>query len=267
MARRIGGLEEMVKQAKKNMIISDLHIPFEDSKAVGCMLDYAKAYKPNRVVIDGDLLDFYSLSTFDKCPDRKETVKDEVYKARQFLYKLRKIVGKETKIHYLHGNHENRLQRYLWRNPELYGLDSLELKNMLELKKFNIKEVKVEGDYWSELRGEVKIGNTVIMHGDGRLNRAKYSANPGYAALNTLKQRVGENVIIGHTHRLAQIFNMVGNENNVGMENGCLCKVSKQNWQQGFTTFESKGKKSFNYKTHPINKGVLLEDGKIYRNK
>jgi len=263
----MGGLEDMVKAAEKNAVISDLHIPFEDPKAIDCALDYLKAYKPNKVIIDGDLLDFYSLSTFDRCPDRKETVTDEIYSARKFLYKLRKTVGKDTKISYLHGNHENRLQRFLWRNPELYGLDSLELKNLLDLKKFGIKEVKVNGDYWSELRGEVKVGDTIIMHGDGRLNRAKYSSNPGYAALNTLKQRVGENVIIGHTHRLAQIYNMVGDKNNVGIENGCLCKVSKQNWQQGFTTFESSGKKSFNYRTHAINKGILIENGRVYGKK
>jgi metallophosphoesterase superfamily enzyme len=257
-------LEQMIKEAEKNLVISDLHIPFEDSKAISCMLDYAKQYKPNRVIINGDLVDFYSISDFDRCPERKETVKDEIYKAREFLHLLRKTVGDNAEINYLHGNHENRLQKFMWRNSELYGLDCLELKNLLDLKKYNVNEVKVDRDYWSKEEGELRVGDTTILHGDARLNRAKYSSNPGYAAFNTLRSRIGENVIIGHTHRMAQIFNMIGNKNNVGMESGCLCQMTRNNWQQGFLTFENINRKSFNYKTHPINNGKLMEDGKVY---
>ncbi|MGV9141317.1 MAG: metallophosphoesterase family protein [Promethearchaeota archaeon] len=258
-------LEDMVAKESKNLVISDLHVPYHDDSAVNCMFKYAKDYKPTRVVINGDLIDFYSLSDFDKCPERKDNITDEIYKSREFLSKLRKVVGKDARIDFLHGNHENRLQKYMWRNRELYGLDSLELKNLLDLKKYNIKEVQADRDYWSKLMGEVKVGDTTIMHGDGRLNRARSSANPGYSAFNTMRNRIGESVIIGHTHRMAQVYNLIGNKSQVGIEGGCLCQHTRENWQQGFVTFESYRGKSFNYRLHPINSGKLVENGKVYK--
>jgi predicted phosphodiesterase len=257
----MGCLEEILD---KILVISDIHIPYQDDKALGVMYQFSKDYKPDKIFINGDLLDFYRLSTFDQDPGRRDTVTEEAYKTREFLKDLRKRNPK-AKITYLQGNHENRLQRYLWRNPELAGLDSLELKNLLEIKKWNIKEVKVDRDYWSKTTGHIKQGDAIIMHGDSRLNGAKGGSYSGYAAKNTMLNGINSSVIMGHTHRGATIYHTTANGILTGVEGGCLCQIPPNaNWQQGFVTFETEGGKNYNYHFHHIVNGQLKEDNKIY---
>lgn len=253
--------EEIMKRledkVEKNLVISDLHIPFQDKKAVNCMFNFTKDYQPSRIIINGDLIDFYSLSTFDKCPDRRNDINDELEKSKVFLEELRNIVGKKCEIYYIQGNHESRLQRFLWANPELSKLDALKLPQLLDFTKYKINNVKVNRDYWSNEGGEIKIGDLIVMHGDARLNGSKYSQNPGYSIFNTLKNRGSENMIIGHTHRLAQIYNRMGGKSVVGIECGCLCKTTRENWQQGFATFENSKSKTFNHKIYRIINGQI----------
>ncbi|MHA1676585.1 MAG: metallophosphoesterase [Candidatus Njordarchaeales archaeon] len=251
----------------KVLVFSDVHIPYQDDKAVQVMHEFAKDYKPDKIFINGDLLDFYRLSTFDQDPGRRDTVTEETYKTREFLFDLRKRHPK-AKITYLQGNHENRLQRYLWRNPELAGLDSLDLRNLLELSNYKISEVKVDRDYWSKTSGHVKQGDIIIMHGDSRLNGAKGGGYSGYAAKNTMLNGVNSSVILGHTHRGATIFHTTANGVLTGMEGGCLCQMPPNaNWQQGFITFETDKGKNSNYRFHRISNGVLKEGTKTYPKK
>jgi len=256
-------LEDIIK-TDKVLVVSDIHIPYQDNKAVNIMHQFSKDYKPNKIYINGDLVDFYRLSTFDQDPDRKFTVAEEIYQARIFLSDLRKN-NKDAKITLLHGNHENRLQRYMWTNPELSGLDSLRLDKLLDLSKYGIKEIKADRDYWSKATGHVKQGDALIMHGDNRLNGASTSKYAGYSAKNTMLNGSNQSVIMGHIHRGAIIHHSTPYKTLTGVEAGCLCKIpGTANWQQGFVTFETIKGKNHNYKFHHIEKGILYEDSKTY---
>lgn len=250
------GLEQVME---KIMVISDIHIPYQDDQAVEVMYDFSKKHKPDKLFINGDLVDFYRLSTFDKDPERKDTVKEEIYRARVFLNGLRKANPK-ARMTFLHGNHENRLQRYLWRNPELDGLDNLQIKRLLNLDKYGIKEVKVDRDYWSSETGHVKQGDAIIMHGDNRLNGAKGGTYAGYAAKNTMLNGINNSIIMGHTHRAAIVYHRTPYKTLTGVEGGCLCKIpGNANWQNGFVTFETEKGKNYNYRFHHIVNGKLHE--------
>lgn len=239
-------------------MISDIHIPYQDNKALQAMFAYGKRYKPDNVIINGDLLDFYTLSQFDKSPDRKENFADEIKQGRAFLALLRKTF-KKAKIHYLEGNHENRLQRYMWgKAPEFYGLESLEINNLLEFKQHDIKYVKCDGDYWGKDTGHLKMGDIIVMHGDSRLNGASLSSHSGYSASATMRNMLSS-VIIGHNHRLAKVYMTTSSGTLVGLEGGCLCQKSGlSNWQQGFITFETESKKNSNYRIHYIDNGRII---------
>lgn len=255
-------LEKMVQEIEKNMVISDVHIPFEDKDAVLVMQRFAKDYKPNNLYINGDLLDFYSLSNFDKCPERKETVTEEVYRGREFLYDMRKVVGKNCAITLLEGNHEARLQKYFWKNPELYGLDSLDLSNLLELSKFGVSFVRADPDYWGKDTGHVRQGDALIMHGDNRLNGAKGGLHGGY---NTMKAMCGSTVI-GHTHKLSQRHLQNAYAMMTGVETGCLCQTpGNTDYQQGFVTFSTIGDKNVDYQLHRIKNGELQAGKWLYK--
>lgn len=249
---------------QKTMIISDIHIPYQDDKAVDIMMEYGRKYKPNNVVMNGDVLDFYRLSKFDQSPERKDSFAEEIDKGKQFIKRMRKNF-KKAEIYYLEGNHENRLQRYLWsKAPEFYGLESLELANMLDFDKYDINYVKCDGDYWGKDTGHLKIGDLIIMHGDNRLNGASTSKHAGYSCSNTMRG-IQQSAAIGHIHRLALVNQHTPYGEMTGLEVGCLCEIpGNANWQQGFATFETYRGKNNSYNIHSIKNGKMIENGKIY---
>jgi len=261
-----GVVNEMIKKYRKVMVTGDYHIPFEDKKAYSIMKQYAKDYKPDIFVINGDLIDFYTISRFDSNPERKISFKKELELGRKCLTEIRDILP-NADIYYLEGNHENRLQHFIWRNPELDGLEELALTNLLQLEENDIKFVGVDRDYWRKDTGHLIIGKTIIMHGDSRLNGASYSKYSGYSAKNTL-MNLQSNIVINHTHRLGQIYHSTPYSDLIGIEGGSLCqKTGTANWQQGFVTFEVYRSKMVNPKLHKIDNGILYEDGSRYRQK
>jgi len=259
-------LEKVIEEynMKKVMICSDIHAPFHDAKAVSILQQYQKAYKPDVFVINGDLCDMYSASKFSKSPERKLNLSSELMACNQVLDDLIKYVPKAKKV-LIEGNHEYRLQQFVWDNPSLAGLDSLDIKNLLDLDKRDIKIVRAEGDYWKGTDA-YKVGDVVILHGDNRLDGASYSKFSGYSAKNTMFN-MSENIVMGHTHRGAIVYHKSPSKTYFGAEGGCLCQMTgNADWQQGFLTMELDDKnKAQNIRFHRIEKGRMYEDGKLYR--
>lgn len=263
-------VEENKMKYEKVLVTSDYHIPYMDIKAYSIMKQYAKDYKPNHFVINGDFVDFYNLSVFEKNPERKSSLKSELETAKNILEDLRKTLGNKCKIYFVEGNHENRLQRFLWSNPEVAELDELKLNNLLDFDKYKINYIPVDRDYWSKDTGHLILGNTLITHGDNRLNGASTSKYSGYSVKNTILGATQMNTIMGHIHRLSHFYHSTPYGNLQGLEAGMLCEYTgTANWQQGFITFELIGKrnqkKGINYQTHFIDKGILYNGSKIYK--
>jgi len=258
-------LEKLVEEPKI-MVTGDYHIPFMDKNAYRIMTNFAQDYKPDVFIINGDFLDMYSISTFDKNPERKISVPEEIRQGKEVLTELRKNLGKKCKIYFLEGNHENRLQRYLWRNPELEGLEELKLDHLLHSKEKDINYIKVTRDYWKQDNGHLKIGkNIVVMHGDNRLNGASTSKYSGYSVKNTM-MNLQTNVIMGHIHRLALVYHTTPYGDMIGIEGGCLCQqAGTANWQQGFVTFRVSNGKLVNPQLYNINNGKLIVDKKTWK--
>lgn len=258
-------LEQMVKQAERTMVISDIHVPFHDEKALKVVYQYAKDYKPTRLIVNGDLVDFYGLSFFEKNTARRHNVQEEIDQASKILGKLRTIVGPKAEMVYLEGNHENRLQRYLWKNPELEGIRDLRLPNLLDLAGREIQFIGVTSDYWKDTSGHLEVGDALVTHGDNRLNGTSTSRYSGYSARNSI---VGlqQSIIMGHVHRLGKVYQSNGKKHLVGIEGGCLCvKNGTANWQQGFVTFETYKGKNYNYQIHHIHRGMLVTTNTVYK--
>lgn len=55
----------------KIMVVSDIHFPYEDKSAVAAFIEEVRLRKPDVIVLNGDLLDFYKLSKFSKDPAGK----------------------------------------------------------------------------------------------------------------------------------------------------------------------------------------------------
>lgn len=109
--------EEINSDGKRCIVLSDIHIPFQDVLSVETALEYADQIKPDIIVILGDLIDFYQISDFVKNPRERDT-KTEIEMTRKFLTELRRRFP-SADIYYKEGNHEKRLERYIIQNHSI----------------------------------------------------------------------------------------------------------------------------------------------------
>ena len=206
----------------KFVVASDYHFPYQDENAVKQLLVFIKDYKPDCVILNGDVLDFYCLSRFDKDPERIGTLQDELNQVSKFLKDLREVCKKKTRIVYVLGNHEDRLRKYIWTHNELAGLENLQLEKLIDTKTPNVEVVK-----------RFKLDSLLFTHGSIVRKYSAYSAN---AELDKY-QTSGSS---GHTHRLGSYFKSGYSGNREWHESGCMCRLDAQyldsepNWQQGF---------------------------------
>lgn len=234
----------------KFIVLSDIHFPYHDDKALKAVYKFLDQHPINSIILNGDILDFYDVSSFDKDPDRINSLQKEIDLAQKFFKKLRDL-SPDSRIVFVKGNHCSRLERYLKKHPELYSLEALKLPNLLGLDKFNI-EYKDKG---------FKLGSLKIIHGD---MVRKFS---GYTARGELEKHDSSG-ISSHTHRGGVYYYRTPERYLAWFESFCLCDlnpfyVSEPNWQQGFL-YGYIEKDSFAVTPIPIVDGkikcVLLED-------
>lgn len=205
----------------KFIVLSDIHFPYEDKECLNAVYKFLKQNEVNTIILNGDILDMYDVSSFDKDPNRINSLQKELNLAYKFFKKLRELSPK-SEIVYIKGNHEDRLERYLKKHPELFSLDALKLPNLLRLSDFNIGyEPKA-----------YKLGSLKIYHGS--IVR-KFS---GYSAKAEL-ERNDCSGISGHVHRLGVHYKKTPSRYLAWYEGGCLCDIEPEyvdnpDWQQGF---------------------------------
>ena len=215
---------EMARAYEKSLFVSDIHAPYQDPWCMKIIEDFSLWFKPHKVFILGDLVDFYQLSKFDKAPERMDQLQGDLDSARMELERIRSVNPK-AEIVLFEGNHEARLRKWLWNHPEVASLRNLSIQELLTLSKYDIKWV---GSLESYLYHEY-----AIEHGD------IVRKHSGYTARGMMEKR-GVSGISGHTHRMGTHYltNMGGDY--VWVENGCLCDrkpeyVRDPNWQNGFS--------------------------------
>lgn len=206
------------------LFVPDCHHPYVDQKAWALMLHCARRFQPNRIVVLGDFLDCYMVSDHDKDPRRASQLDYEIEVANEALDQLDSL-GAEHK-HYIEGNHEARLGRYIMRHaPAL--LDTVKLTELLRLEE--------RGWSYTPYLQSLRIGDLHATH---------CCENAG---MNAHRQAAGlymGSVVIGHTHRMgvdqfgargksytASMFGWLGSD----PEAGYLSQARKQRyWTLGF---------------------------------
>lgn len=233
--------------------LNDAHIPYHDPLAMNIAISFAKYLKPHTAVVH-EWMDWYSLSKFDRDPNRKLQLQDDIDQTVEWLKKLRNAIP-DSKIVMLESNHGRRLQKYLWsKAEELCNLRCLELPALLKLKELEIEYMK---SY--TFRGVLfKHGNLVRKHS-------------GYTAKGELEKE-GVSGCSGHTHRMSQHYKTLRGGKYVWMETGCLCDPQKAefiegtaDWQNGMGGFIfNKGTKHFYPFLAPIIEGEILWGSKTF---
>jgi predicted phosphodiesterase len=141
---------------ERSLFVSDIHAPYQDDKAISAMLNFARWFEPHTIFIMGDLVDFYAISKFIKDPYRALELQAEIDVSIAILQNIRNTC-KKARIYLLRGNHEYRLQKYLWTNAkELAGLKALDLRELLKLKSLDIEYLE---------NGRINHHGLLLKHG------------------------------------------------------------------------------------------------------
>lgn len=149
----------------KFVVLSDIHFPYQDDKALKAVYKFLEQQPVDTIILNGDILDFYDVSSFDKDPSRINSLQKEIDMANKFFSQLRK--RHSGRIIFIGGNHDaDRLERYLKKHPELYSLNALKIDRILNLNEYGI-------DFY---RDEFRLGSLKIIHGDMVRKFSAYTA-------------------------------------------------------------------------------------------
>lgn len=224
----------------KALILQDIHIPYQDNEALDIAIAHGKKVGVDCVILNGDVMDFYSISFWQNDP-RERNFEHEVQSGRLFLEYLRDKFPK-AEIYYKEGNHEERLWRHAWAKcPELVGLRDGAGKEIISLRHVmdtDFYGIKVVADKQPILAGE----HLYILH--GHEFRAPF-VNPVNPARG-LYLRTKANAFCGDMHQISA-HSERGIEKVISCwSGGCLCDLRPtycplNKWSHGFAVVELNG--------------------------
>lgn len=216
-----------VLNANNILIISDIHFPFHDKKAIETAVNHRDNI--DTIILLGDIMDFYTLSTFAKNPSLP-VIRDEIKICKDFLKYLREKFP-YAQIVYYEGNHEIRLDRYIFTHaPVLYGIESVSMATLLDLNILNIKYI--------ENGTGLKIGALHLLHGN------EAGCRGGINIARTMLLKTNDNCAFGNFHKTQSHSgrNLDGSEF-ANFSIGCLCNMKPRylpinQWNWGFAVIE-----------------------------
>ena len=212
---------------------TDEHFPFQDERARTVAMRIINDFDPHVLVCGSDGIDFYTISRFDKDPKRQFDLQNEIDSWTAGVREWADAAP-NAQLAFIPGNHEDRLRRYIWRHPEMAGLDALRLDRLLGLRNLNI--LYEEGDALGEsyTQSELSIGPLLIKHGSMVRKHSAYTAR-GEMEKEFYNVPV---LLTGHTHRGGCHMAQTRNGLVRAYESFCLCDtspayVTRPNWMQG----------------------------------
>jgi predicted phosphodiesterase len=228
------------------LLISDLHIPYHSISAITAALDYGKQENVNTIVINGDLIDFYQMSRFEKDP-RKRSAKFEFDATKAFLQVLRSTFP-NAQIYWVKGNHDVRYEHWLMsKAPEVFDDPYYRLEERLRLSEENIHLI---GD-----KTLVKAGKLNIHHGHLFFRGFGSPISPA----KTVYDKSFEDTICSHVHKKTE-FSKVSLSGKLitCYTTGCLCELSPDyapfgnSYVHGFAHIKVKDSGDFDLKNMTI---------------
>lgn len=236
---------------KRVFIINDVHLPYHNIDAVTAAFNFAKKENPDAIFINGDLLDFHSVSYFEKDP-RKKNFSLELDMFKEFFKILQKTFKAE--IYFKFGNHEERYEKFLFQKAkELIGVEEFELENIIK--------ARAEGIHIIKDKRIVMMNQLPFIHGH-EAGRGVF--NPVNAARGLFMQ-AKHSAVKGDCHSSSEhtecdIMGKIMTTWSVG----ALCGLTPQwlpinRWNNGFAICDlDSNKEDFKFKNYRIYKGKVL---------
>ena len=264
-----------VIKTNKTLIFGDAQIGFNrtseytweayhDRRAMSVLLQILVDNQFDEIIINGDMIDATEASRYTQKPEFAGTLQPALNEFGIFLEQVR-VFAPTSKIVFLQGNHEVRLQNSMIDNLKYaYGLTAykqdipvMSLRNLLALDSIDIEFIEdyPKGSYW--------IGNNLrILHGE-------------YVNLSKELNVSNTHVIMGHIHKVSTAmkttFYRDGPRQVSAHSHGCLCRIdgsvpgvsSRPDWQQAFIVVDTIGD-SVGINHIQIEDGICLYNGKKY---
>lgn len=172
----------------KCFIIPDLQVPYHSEDFFRRMLRVIRAYKPDKIVQVGDLIDLPEVSRWSKGQhgEYAGTLQASLDTTTSMLADVRRAAPNAS-IQIREGNHDLRFEKYVKDySPAASGLRSNRLDEQLGLSALGIT--------YERRPFELSAG-VLVVHGHERA----YSSIPGKYELERIRQH-GMSIISGHTH-------------------------------------------------------------------
>lgn len=202
------------------LVGSDFHDTDVDPFVLSVFLDTAKRIQPNVIVLNGDVLDLYEFSRFDKDP-RLANLKSRFDFARESIFKPLREACPSAQIDLMLGNHEMRLLKHLAdRTPYLKVL--MDLWDVTLSKLFGLDE-------W-QINLKSKWDLTAWKPGETR-DQAKKNYEIYYNCFvcnHTGNEGFGMSGTSGHTHRPDQKTSVNANGPLVWTTTGGMCRTNAE---------------------------------------
>ena len=233
------------------LVLSDVHIPYQDDEALSSALECGKKEGVDTVILNGDAIDCHSISYFATAPSERD-FKGELKQAKAFLSLLRKKFP-NAKIIYKLGNHEERYESYMLNKaPELLEEPYFAFESVYDLNSLDIDLV--------DDKRKIKIGDLNVIHGHEVMRGKAVPVNP--ARMLFLKARTY--AIMGHLHQDSRHQGKDLNDRVVACwSTGCLCDLHPRyapynEWAHGFALVTAEKDGTFEVRTPVVKKGRVL---------
>ena len=221
---------------KRIAILSDIHIPYHDREALMLALNWVKDFAPDCIVLNGDIIDCYQLSNFQKDPDERR-FSEELEELQNFLSDLRDNFSCE--IIYKMGNHEERYERWLWdKGKDVTGIKGANGEDLLSWE--TVTHASKYGHKIVTNKRIIKAGKLNIGHGH-EFGKSIFSpVNPARG----FYLRAKSSFIGGHYHQTSEHVERDLNGGITGCwSTGCLCDLNPaympiNRWNLGFCAVE-----------------------------
>jgi predicted phosphodiesterase len=243
------------------IILPDIHLPYEDKRALNNIFTMIATVQPDRVIQVGDLLDMKAPARWSKgtAAEYCNSVRDEADAGVEFWRSLRDAAG-QAELVWVTGNHEDRLKAYV--NAYAPALRDVvpSVAELMKLDEFGVKYPKVQP--WTAAPG------VSCIHGKLLATTAGMSARK-----ELLRHNPDRGIIQGHTHRLGVIYETT-NRTRFALEAGWLGDIKRAgsyldfpgvaNWQSGFGYLFVDGKRVAPGVIPVFDRGVFSFNGRTY---
>lgn len=233
------------------LVMSDIHVPYHDQKALDAALQYGDDFEPDIILLNGDAVDFHSISRFTCNPEERDLA-GEVQAIRELLSHLR-VRFKKARIIFKLGNHEERWWAYIWNKaPELLGCSFGTIESVFDASSNGV-EIVQDGRI-------ILAGKLPILHGHEWRGGISTPVNPARGAF--LKAIAC--VMQGHLHRSSEHSETTLEDNLISTwSTGCLCDLKPayariNRWNHGFATIEVGNDGNYNVSNKRILNGKVL---------